>query len=195
MVATEGQNHRYLINSPIAGQSSRKYQWKMIALCLLIIDIVPLYAEESNTSQHYQVSGQSMQPTLQPADRVHLIPVAAEQLKKGNLVAIRFKTRKRLMVKRLIAEPGDKVLFINGQLFLNDKPLNSDWWPEDKRLAARQYKLLSLQLSRYDNRIPAGTAMVMGDGSNSFDSGDYGLISLSQIAGRIEKTVRGSSNE
>ena len=53
----------------------------------------------------YVVAGRSMVPTLFPGDRVLIIRDAyiKQQPQRGEIIAIRFKTRPRPMVKRLIA--------------------------------------------------------------------------------------------
>ncbi len=142
---------------------------------------------EDNNSQAMTVSGISMLPTLKPGDRVDVNKsFDSLSLKNGDLVAVQFKTRARPMLKRVLAVENDQVVFIDGRLKLNGEWLDTAWWPEDKRIAKRHYKLLKLQLSRYHNRVPKDNLIVMGDNSaRSFDSGDYGMITLSQLAGRI----------
>ena len=138
------------------------------------------------------VVGSSMEPSLRSGDQVVLNRVSSSTLRKGDLVALKFRTRENLMVKRLMAVEGENIVFSKGKLFLDDEPLNEKWWPEGERLEPRQQKFLSLQLSRLGGRVPKGSAMVMGDGRNSFDSGDYGLVSYDQIVGRIEKQIEGA---
>jgi signal peptidase I len=146
--------------------------------------------DATRSSQILTVAGLSMQPTLQPNDQVKLIRIPLNELQQDDLLAIKFKTRERLMLKRLIAKAGDKVVFDQGQVIINNKPLCNN---KQTSLKPKQYKLLVLQLSRAGNRIPAGKVMVMGDSNNSFDSGDYGLVSHSQIVGKIEKAQGGAT--
>ncbi len=143
------------------------------------------------TGETLTVAGLSMSPTLQPGEQVRLDESPETELQRGELVAINFSTRERKMLKRIIALPGDSVEFIDGRLNLNGDWLATDWWPEDKRLAIRGYKVLSIQLGRYDNTVPKNSLVVMGDNSDvSYDSGDYGMISMSQVAGRVERVAK-----
>lgn len=155
----------------------------------LVVAVVLLYWLSPSSNQHtLTVAGTSMTPTLMPGDKVQLQTDSREELKRGDLVAIHFKTRPHPIIKRIIAQAGDQVEFVNNRLKLNGEYLNTSWWPDDKRLANRQYKLLALQLSRYDNRVPKDSLIVMGDNSaNSFDSGDFGMISTDQLLGRATK--------
>ncbi len=158
---------------------------------VLILSLVSSYAisdEQITVNTIKIVAGKSMQPTLQPNDVVKLIKASPDELQQGDLIAIKFKKRENLMVKRVIAKAGDNVNFSQNRLVINDKTF-------EKRinLNKNEYKLLSLQLSHFDNQIPAGSVIVMGDGNNSFDSGDYGLVSHSQIVGKIEKDHGGTT--
>lgn len=133
------------------------------------------------------VDGISMQPTLNPGDRVRLNPSGAAPYRRGDLVAIRFHTRKHLMVKRIIAVAGDEVRWRDGRLTVNGAAPHMAGWPADRRVRQRDWKLLGIQLSRYDHRVPGGNVIVMGDnGPKSFDSGDFGMVSIDQLAGHIE---------
>ena len=134
------------------------------------------------------VSGISMQPTLDPGDKVRLITELDRPYKKGDLVAVNFKTRERLMVKRIIALEGDEVKRIDDVVHVNGHPLAIPGWPADRRVADRQWKLLGIQLKNYDNRVPGNNVIVMGDNTErSYDSGDFGMLSLSQIAGLVKQ--------
>ena len=133
-----------------------------------------------------RVAGVSMQPTLNPGDKVRLIRVTDNTYQRGDLVAVSFKTRKRMMVKRIIAIAGDEVLWRDERVYVNGEPLVMDGWPENRRVSQRSWKLLGIQLKKYQNHIPKNNVIVMGDNvRNSYDSGDFGMLSLDQISGYI----------
>jgi type IV secretory pathway protease TraF len=53
----------------------------------------------------------------------------------------------------------------------------------------RSFKVLAMQLANFNNRIPKGQLIVMGDNSEtSFDSGDFGVVSKRQLSGRVRQT-------
>jgi len=154
-----------------------------------ILTIILLTVLNPVWAKTYTVSGNSMLPTLKPGDEVKLIIRPPEKIDRGALVAIKFSTRQRNMVKRLIAKPGDQLEIINGRLKLNGAWLNTSWWPKSKYLEAGKYKLLAIQLSRYKHQIPTGSVLVMGDNTKrSFDSANYGLLSIDQILGEVIMT-------
>ena len=144
-------------------------------------------AWQSTQGDVLTVSGISMQPTLNPGDKVRFIADTQNPYKQGDLVAVKFKTRERMMVKRVIAVAGDEVHWRNEQVFVNNKPLRIDGWTADRRVPQRSWKLLGIQLKNYGNRVPDKNIIVMGDNTRkSYDSGDFGMLSLSQINGLIK---------
>jgi len=160
---------------------------KSLFVYVLALLIMLFTLSEPVWAKKYTVSGDSMLPTLKPGDKVKLLVRPPEQIKRGALVAIKFSSRKRKMVKRLIAIAGDRVEIIQGQIKLNGTWLDTSWWPASRRLEKRRYKLLAIQLSRYNHIIPTGSVVVMGDNiKRSFDSGKYGLVSVKQILGEIK---------
>lgn len=133
------------------------------------------------------MGGNSMLPTLHPGDTV-LVDTAYysnKTFERSDLVAIQFSTRKGPMIKRIIAIPGDSVTIDNGRIHLNGKPLDEPYLSEQRILSLKSSKLLSQQLSRYNNHVPQNNLIVMGDNiEKSFDSGDCGFISESQVVGK-----------
>ena len=149
---------------------------------------VPVTATPSpGRSKPYTVSGSSMQPALNTGDSVQVEEgyYASHPVQRGDLVALKFQSRNRPMVKRVVAVSGDVVEVKNGKFWINGRPPTEPWL-KDRSFAQNKLKILKIQLNRYGNRIPNGQLIVMGDnGTNSFDSGDYGMISKSQVKGRV----------
>ena len=142
----------------------------------------------SRQGDELTVDGISMQPTLNPGDKVRLITDIDRPYQQADLVAVNFKTRERLIVKRIIALEGDELKRIDGVVHVNGRPLIIPGWPEDRRVADRQWKILGIQLKTYDNRVPKNNIVVMGDHTErSYDSGDFGMLSLPQIAGLVQQ--------
>jgi signal peptidase I len=146
-----------------------------------------MHLVDSSSNDTLVVNGISMQPTLNPGDRVRLLQKPEQTYKRGDLVAVNFQTRERLMVKRVIALEGDEVLWENEQVFVNGEPLVMEGWPETRRIPERNWKLLGIQLKNYGNVVPKNNVIVMGDNTRkSYDSGDFGMLSMSQISGRVQ---------
>ncbi len=154
----------------------------------LVLALALAGAAAAGQGREMTVAGSSMAPTLAPGQTVFVDPGAYVEHgpARGDLVALSFKTRARPMVKRVIALPGDRVEIRGGQLWLNGAPLAEPYLAEPRVLALKAGRLLALQLARNGGRVPPGHLIALGDNpAASFDSGDYGFVSLDQIAGRV----------
>jgi len=141
-----------------------------------------------STHREFTVAGSSMQPTLEPGDRIRvdLAYYAGHPVARNDLVALKFSKREHLMVKRVVAIAGDKVK-LEGDLFrVNGEVLQSLDGDTPRHFTGKTSKVLAIQLKRYHGIVPERQVIVVGDNTrNSFDSGDFGLISLDQIAGKV----------
>ena len=94
------------------------------------------------------------------------------------------------MVKRVIAIAGDSVEIGGGRLWLNGRQLDEPYLAEPRVLRARAFRLLLVQLARNDGVVPRGHLVVMGDNPRgSFDSANYGVVSLRQVVGKVLPAV------
>ena len=123
-----------------------------------------------------QVSGTSMEPTLQDKDIILLIKTG--DFSTGDLVGLHYEGK--ILLKRVIGGPGD---FINidkdGNVFFNDKKLDEPYIT-DKALGETDIK--------YPYQVPENSYFVLGDHrSISIDSRSsvIGFIPLDQIIGRV----------
>ena len=159
-----------------------------LAACLGVLGLALAGAAFAQQPAGYTVADRSMAPTLMPGDRVVVVAEAYADHPpgRGELVAIRFKTRPRPMVKRVIAIAGDSVEIRGARLWLNGRRLDEPYLAEPRRLRARAFRLLLVQLARNHGVVPRGHLVVMGDNARgSFDSADYGVVSLRQVVGRV----------
>ena len=128
-----------------------------------------------------KVEGQSMQPTLNDGERIiiwklfytpDLFDVIVLQHTDGDY-----------HVKRVLGTPGDRVDYIDGEMFINGEMIEEPYIYE--QLSVRGFILE--QLCQFDDCyvIPEGYFLVLGDYRNrSGDSRNYGLVHRSQILGR-----------
>ncbi len=89
-------------------------------------------------------------------------------------------------LKRIVGLPGDRLIFRNGQLFVNDRlqQLGDPDHPRDYREQGSW--LSSHSSSKYT--VPEGSYFVLGDNSaNSFDSRYWGPVRRESIIGRASK--------
>lgn len=121
----------------------------------------------------YVVRGSSMYPTLKDGDRVFVVPYRGNTTPdRGDVVVLKnVPGSDELLIKRIVAIPGDRIMTGNGKLIVNNQYVyESDQWglPETQ----------DIQLSQ-------GMVYVMGDNElHSFDSRTFGPIPESSVVGK-----------
>jgi signal peptidase I len=154
-----------------------------LGVCLLGMLVGIYYLIQTHRIVYYEVTSDSMAPTLQAGDRLLMSP--AHELARGDIVIFKKpEVSSETLVKRLIAIGPDRVESRDGQLFVNglradppSGPAPPD--PPDDR--------------SWD--LAPGRGFVAGDNRGvSLDSRDYGPIELDAVMGiatvRVEPQAR-----
>jgi len=130
--------------------------------------------------QTARVDGMSMQPTLQNNDRliVNKLAYRIGDPKIGDIVMFYSPLEpEKALVKRVIAQAGDRVRIVDGRVFRNDVPV-------DDSFVAQEYR------SHDDwgpQIVPEGYYFVLGDHrNNSYDSRQWGYVPKKYIAGKVQ---------
>ena len=132
----------------------------------LVLLLVAMLLFRSAIADWNQVPTPSMLPTILPGDRVvvtklayHLrLPFTNIHLlrwghpKRGEIVTFESPADGKLLIKRVIGEPGDTVIMRANQLFINNKPAVYRYLPEEitSQLSGREqrdYRFFSEQLN------------------------------------------------
>ncbi|MDP3881420.1 MAG: signal peptidase I [Nanoarchaeota archaeon] len=145
-------------------------------------------SKQSGQKVEREINGDSMIPTLKEGQRV-LVEYGYykdHQVNRGDIIVMKFKTRDFEDVKRVIAIPGDKIVFgNNSRIYLNDKILEEDYIKGESFRKEDLYLLLK-QLEYFNNTLPKGYYLVFGDNREiSYDSTNYGLVLAEQIVGKV----------
>ena len=150
-----------------------------IAVFLLFLLII-------NPSDTFRVIGYSMHPSLDPGQEINIDSeyYNHNEIARGDIVAVKFKTRDDFLIKRVIALPGDKLEIKDNHLYLNDKLL-IEQYVSGAQINATMARVLKSQLESYNNYVPFNSYVVLGDNrETSFDSKDFGVVDRFQIVGK-----------
>lgn len=122
------------------------------------------------------VFGQSMEPNLHPHQRliVDKISYRLHPPQRNDIVVIDLPHMNELLVKRVVALPGEIVEIRKGIVYVNGDPL-----PEPFPHDMTPYDMAPITLGPL-------SYLVLGDNrSNSNDSRSFGPVTLDQILGRV----------
>lgn len=123
-----------------------------------------------------QISGTSMEPTLNNGDIVVLLKT--QKLQRGDLCG--FSYSNKILIKRVVGLPGDVIVIdADGTVFLNGEPLDEPYISE---------KGLGECDLEFPYEVPEDTYFLMGDHrATSIDSRSsvIGSVKREQIVGKI----------
>ena len=127
-----------------------------------------------------RVEGMSMAPTLEDQDRliVNKLAYRIGEPHHGDIVMLYYPIDpNKSFVKRVVAEEGDTVRIVDGNVFVNETPMKDDFVPEDYRA----HDDWGPQV------IPEGYYFVLGDHrNNSSDSRHWGFVPKRYIIGKVQ---------
>jgi len=136
--------------------------------------------------QNFRVEGPSMLPTLTSGEYLWVNKAAYFELnghfvlsgpQRGDIAVLRPPNEDVDLIKRVIGLPGDRVLIKNGEVFINDQPLDE---PYIRFSAGYSYPIDGKSLI-----VPDGQYFVLGDNrSNSRDSHLGWFVPADNLIGR-----------
>ena len=131
----------------------------------------------ANVLGSYRVDSGSMSPTLCVGDRVLVDKrVTGEDLAHGDLVVLTAPDNGKLVVKRVVGLPGDRVAIRDAVLYVNANRV-AEPYVNHSRIDALFYGPV---------KVPPARVLVMGDArARSIDSRDYGSVTFTSVHGRV----------
>ncbi len=128
--------------------------------------------------QPVEVQGTSMLPGLQDQERIFInkFVYKFEDIQRDDVVVFHYPMDPtKSYIKRVIGVPGDRIRIVDGQVYVNGKPLSEPYVP------AQYFDVRSMG----ETTIPANSYFVLGDHrSMSNDSRDFGAVNREYIYGK-----------
>ena len=158
----------------------------LLSLMLILFLILAIENFPKSNKHKLKLTGYSMYPSLNPGDKITVDHdyYLDNDILRGDIVAIKFKTRDEILIKRVIALPGDKFDIKDNSIYLN-RELLLEPYLGDVQIDSEGMLLLESQLKRYEGYVPINSYIVLGDNrAVSFDSSDFGIIDEEQIVGK-----------
>ena len=128
--------------------------------------------------QPVRVEGTSMLPRLEDSDRLFInkFVYRISAIERGDVVVFHYpRDPEKSYIKRVIALPGDRVRIDHGVVWLNGKPLDERYVPEEYRDSRSMAEIV----------VPEDSYFMMGDHrSISSDSREFGPVERSYIYGK-----------
>ncbi|MBJ7576113.1 signal peptidase I [Luteimonas sp. MC1828] len=168
----------------------------------LLVMLALLLVARSSFANHYVVPSGSMQPTLQPGDRVVVdmsaygvrVPFTAITLierdvpRAGDVAVFKSPHDGTRLIKRVVAVAGDRVALLDGRLSINGRALARGADAGIESFGGRQ---VALDLGDGGGpdiaslRVPPGKLLVLGDHRGaSADGRMFGLVSADSVYAR-----------
>jgi len=173
-------------------EKEEKFNWKkevMDWVWSIVVALVVAFLLRNYVLTLAKVDGQSMEPTLQHADRLYVNKVAYKPQKGDVIIFEPASDPGRPYIKRVIATAGDTVYidFESGEVYVNDELIDEPYINEPTHLAGSYINFLKMS-GNYSKEKPIkiadGYFWAMGDNRNhSKDSRELGQIPVGELIG------------
>jgi signal peptidase I len=163
-----------------------------------------LTATRASFADHYKVPTGSMEPSVEPGDRIVVakaayglrIPFTDRWLVRwsdpspGDVVVLDSPEDGSVLLKRVVALEGEVVEVRDGKLRIDGVPVEVDGSREHLGSTVHPVALGSGGPDFGPVRVPDGKALVLGDNrSNSRDGRYFGFVDVDAIFGRAEAVI------
>ena len=150
--------------------------WPLLAI-VVVLAVAGGWWLRGHVLGSYRVESGSMEPTLCVGDEVLVDKLVQPQdLHRGDLVVVVAPDDGRLVVKRVVGLPGDRVAIRDALLYVDGHRVHEPY-VDHSRIDALFYGPIT---------VPPRQLWVMGDNrSVSIDSRDYGGVPYANLRGKV----------
>lgn len=152
--------------------------FQVIFIFILVFFVVYFFL-----GQLYEVMGDSMEPNFHDQEQLIAEKLSTRfgNLKRGDIVIFKSpKDESRLLIKRIVGLPEEKVMLKDGSVYINGEYLPEPYVPED--MLTKEMRIME---SDFEYTIPADSYMVLGDNrEKSTDSREWGFVKSENMIGR-----------
>ncbi len=188
--------------SLVRGRRFGRWAWRKIRMPAWISAVLVVLVARSSLADHYEVPSGSMLPTVKIGDHVLVSKLAyglrapfigyVDQFggpRRGDVVVLESPENGIVLLKRVIAIPGDTVAVRDGKLWLNDMPVAVEFDHGEPRELLGHVHAISLEEGGGPNfgptTLPKDKYLVLGDNRGDSRDGRYfGLVERRAIFGR-----------
>lgn len=153
-------------------------------LGVMVIAVAVALLIQTFLVQAFRIPSESMEPTLQDGDRVlvNKLSYRGGVPNRGDVVVFHRPStfpaqmgEPEDLIKRVIGLPGDTLVTVNGQLYVNNRELIEPYLTEGTTTTMIEAPIV----------IPDGEVFLLGDNrNNSTDSRMFGSVNVDSIVGR-----------
>jgi signal peptidase I len=165
----------------------RSWLKRFVRQCWVVVVLISLGSASYQLITHFvfqsvQVDGQSMFPTLRNSDSYWLNRLAyvKSEPRRSDIVVLKDPRDNVLVVKRIIALPGQSVYLNRGKVYVDSQPLDEPYLPDMTRTFAYEKNESEFFVVGKDDFF------VLGDNrNNSADSRVFGPVPRQNILGKL----------
>jgi signal peptidase I len=161
---------------------------------IIVVALVASLLVKTFAVQAFYIPSQSMEPTIQPWDRVLVDKLADDfgAVGTGDIIVFRRPPRDAStiddLIKRVIAGPGQSIYVADCKVYVNGKELSQSYLPKGWENPSSEYCTVWDGPGMLDlpdpYTVPAGHYFVMGDNrKDSDDSRFWGPVPASYVVG------------
>ncbi len=150
---------------------------EVLFICGVVFFMVWLFLAEL-----VEVTGESMEPTLQNKEQVLIekVTLGFGEIQRGDIIVFESpETKNKYLIKRVIGLPNETLEIKQGQIYINDKNLNEPYLNNQSTIGKETIK------ENTAVKLNENSYVLLGDNrENSTDSRDFGPISKDKILGK-----------